>query len=115
MSYESFQFSVIEYSEELTSQTHSTLAWLVNNDYITAAEYHDLVGRLIVTPIRNKPQWGKSILNRFFSNSKKDEVTYVFPLILLDPQVQVEYDGTDSDSTTSDNVVNINSVPKKDR
>lgn len=113
MSYDSFQFDAIEYAEELTAQTHSTLAWLANNNYITDSEYDDLVGRLIVTPIRSKAKWGKNIIERLFGKPNNNEVTYVFPMVLLDHLVQAEStDGTDP--SKSDNVVNINSVQKKD-
>lgn len=112
MNYDSFQFTAIDYAERLTNHTHVTLGWLVNNGYISVEDYHDLSGRLIVTPIKNSPSWGRKILNRFFGN-EPEEITYVFPLVLLSPEANspVE-DDSDDDNNDTGVVIDINSRKK---
>jgi hypothetical protein len=84
MKIETFSFSVDDYSAELTNQTHSTLYWLNRHGYLTGEDTDELLSRMIVTPVRNRPHWGKRILSRFFLNETDNENSYVFPIALLD-------------------------------
>ena len=81
--YVSFQFSLGDYTEELTSQTHQTIYWLVNNGYITKEQSIELVSSLVVTAISNKKGWGQRIKERFFG-VKEEENVWVFPIVKLE-------------------------------
>lgn len=83
-SIEYFSYSPTELAAQLTSQTHSTLAWLCNHDYITKAQYDELTESLIVTPIQNTPSFGERLLARFFKKNS-ESTSWVFPIIKLDP------------------------------
>jgi hypothetical protein len=85
MSYniESFNFSIDEYGSELASQSHQTLYWLNRNGYLSNEDTEDLLSRMIVTPVRNRPRLGKRLLARFF-NKESQENSYVFPITLVD-------------------------------
>jgi len=85
MSYniETFNFSIDEYGSELTSQSHQTLYWLNRNGYLSSEDTEDLLSRMIVTPVRNRPRLGKRLLARFF-NKESQENSYVFPITLVD-------------------------------
>jgi hypothetical protein len=85
--YTSFQFSLGDYTEELTSQTHQTIYWLANNGYLTKDQSADLVGSLVVTAISNKKGWGQRIKERFFG-VKEEENVWVFPIVKLEDWTQ---------------------------
>ena len=78
-----FNYDAVELAGQLTRQTHNTLAWLVNNDYITQDQDTELTESLIVTAIPNKPSFGQRVLARFF-NKKSDEASWVFPIVQID-------------------------------
>ena len=84
MNYQSFQFTVEEYSEELTAQTHRTLDWMVNNGFIDEEAWDLLTGTLVVTPVANKKGFGRKILERFFGKKDPDGKTFVFPIVQLE-------------------------------
>jgi hypothetical protein len=84
MNYQSFQFTVEEYSEELTAQTHRTLDWMLNNGFIDDEAWELLTSTLVVTTIANKKGFGRRILERFFSNKDPDGKTFVFPIVQLE-------------------------------
>ena len=83
MSYESFNFSIDEYGSELTQQSHMTLHWLNRNGYLNNEDTEDLVSRMIVSPVRNRPRLGKRLLARFFGKDSSEN-SYVFPITLVD-------------------------------
>ena len=78
-----FTFDTDQYVETLTTQTHDTLNWLVNHQYITMAQWEELTGTLVVTAIPNRKGFGLKILERFFGKRKEDNV-WVFPIVKLD-------------------------------
>jgi len=84
MNYQSFQFTIEEYSEELTAQTHRTLDWMVNNGYVDYETWEMLISTLVVTPIANKKGFGQRILERFFGKREADGKTFVFPIVQLE-------------------------------
>jgi len=83
MNYESFNFGVEEYGTELTQQSHMTLHWLNRNGYLSSEDTEDLVSRMIVTPVRNRPRLGQRLLARFFNKESADN-SYVFPITLVE-------------------------------
>ncbi len=85
MSYniESFNFSVEEYGAELTQQSHMTLYWLNRQGYLNNEDTEDLLSRMIVTPVRNRPRLGQRLLARFFNKESADN-SYVFPITLVE-------------------------------
>lgn len=83
MNYESFSFSIDEYASELATQSHQTLYWLNRNGYLSNEATEDLLSRMIVTPVRNRPRLGRRLLERFF-NKESQENSYVFPITLID-------------------------------
>jgi len=83
MNYESFNFSVDEYGSELTQQSHQTLYWLNRNGYLSKEDTEELLSRMIVSPIRNRPRLGQRLLARFFNKASKEN-SYVFPITLVD-------------------------------
>jgi hypothetical protein len=85
MSYniESFNFSIDEYASELATQSHQTLYWLNRNGYLSTEDTEDLLSRMIVTPVRNRPRLGQRLLARFF-NKDSAENSYVFPITVVD-------------------------------
>ena len=89
MKYESFNFTVDHYAAELTSHSHMTIGWLYRNGYLNAEDTEDLLGRMVVVPVRNSPKFGQRLLARFFGNDSS-EAAYVFPISLLDSEEQVE-------------------------
>lgn len=80
---ETFNFGIDEYGSELTQQSHQTLHWLNRNGYLSNEDTEDLVSRMIVTPIRNRPRLGQRLLARFFNKESADN-SYVFPITLVD-------------------------------
>lgn len=96
MSYESFNFGIDEYGSELTVQSHQTLYWLNRNGYLSKEDTDDLLSRMIVTPIRNRPRLGQRLLSRFFNKESKEN-SYVFPITLLDNHYN-NYSSNDSDA-----------------
>lgn len=89
--YQSFSHSPTEYAASLTRQTHTTLDWLVNHDFITLEAWEELSSTLIVTGVQNKKSWGRKILERFFDKDSTED-TWVFPLVKLDNYVALEND-----------------------
>mgnify|MGYP003348648104 CR=1 FL=1 len=83
MSYESFTFDIDEYGAELTQQSHMTLYWLNRNGYLSNEDTEDLLSRMIVSPVRNRPRLGQRLLARFF-NKESAENSYVFPITLVE-------------------------------
>ncbi len=83
MNYESFNFSIDEYASELATQSHQTLYWLNRNGYLSNEDAEDLLSRMIVSPVRNRPRLGQRLLSRFF-NKESQENSYVFPITLID-------------------------------
>jgi hypothetical protein len=96
MNYESFSFGVEEYGSELTTQSHQTLYWLNRNGYLSNEVTENLLSRMIVTPVRNRPRLGQRLLARFF-NKESQENTYVFPITLVDDHYD-NYSDNDSDN-----------------
>lgn len=95
MNYEAFTFSTDEYSTELTQQSHMTLHWLNRNGYLSNEDTEDLLSRMVVTPIRNRPRFGKRLLARFFNKESADN-SYVFPITLVEDCYNTETtDGSD--------------------
>ena len=84
MNYQSFQFTVEEYSEELTAQTHRTLDWMLNNGFVDEEVWEMLTSTLVVTPIANTKGFGRRILERFFGKKDPDGKTFVFPIVQLE-------------------------------
>ena len=85
-----FSHSITDYAGALTENTHRTLDWLVNNKYITKAQWEELTSSIIVVPIQNKKTFGQKILARFFGNDRDDdEGRWVFPIVRVD-----NYDNT---------------------
>jgi hypothetical protein len=84
--YESFTHTPAEYAATLTNQTHMTLDWLANREYITREQWDTLTGTLVVTPIQNNKNWGTKILDRFFKKDAESN-TYVFPIVQLDEYI----------------------------
>lgn len=105
MSYniEQFTFDIDEYGSELTTQSHQTLYWLNRNGYLSNEVTEELLSRMIVTPIRNRPRLGQRLLARFF-NKDSQENSYVFPITLVDDC----YSNSVSDNT--DNKPNLTRV-----
>jgi hypothetical protein len=82
---ETFTFSPSELGERYTLQTHETLRWLQREKYITEAQCDDLLGRLLVVSVPNKPGWGCKILARLgFSDKEKDSNSWTFPIAQLE-------------------------------
>jgi hypothetical protein len=94
---ETFNFGIDEYGAELTTQSHQTLYWLNRNGYLSNEVTEDLLSRMIVTPLRNRPSLGKRLLARFFGKGSAEN-TYVFPITLVDDVVNI----TDGDGETVD-------------
>jgi hypothetical protein len=82
-SIEQFSFTITEYGQELTAHSHQTLYWLNRNGYLNNEDTEMLLGRMIVTPVANRPSLGKRLLSRFF-NKDTEENSYVFPITLID-------------------------------
>ena len=80
---EQFSFNIDEYAAELTIQSQQTLYWLNRNGYLNNQDTENLLGRMVVTPIRNRPRLGQRLLSRFF-NKKSTENSYVFPITIVD-------------------------------
>jgi len=92
---ETFNFGIDEYGAELTQQSHQTLHWLNRHGYLSNEDTVDLVSRMIVTPVRNRPNLGQRLLARFF-NKESQENSYVFPITLVDDvYAQKHTDGDD--------------------
>lgn len=100
MKVESFNFSIDEYSTELTCHSHQTIYWLNRNGYLNGEQTVDLVSRMVVVPVRNNKKFGQRLLDRLF-NRESDERDFVFPITLLEPQGT--YEG-DDDSEGKNNV-----------
>ena len=85
MSYnvESFSFGIDEYGSELTQHSHQTLLWLNRNGYLSKEDTENLLSRMIVTPVRNRPRMGQRLLARFFGKDSAEN-SYVFPITLLE-------------------------------
>lgn len=81
--FETFNYTPAELAAQLTSQTHTTLGWLLNHDYITKEQYDELTSSLVVTAIQNKPHFGSRLLARFFKKDR-DGDAWVFPITQLD-------------------------------
>lgn len=81
--FETFNYTPTELAAQLTAQTHGTLSWLLNHDYITKEQYDELASSLVVTAIQNKPHFGSRLLNRFFKKDR-DEGSWVFPITQID-------------------------------
>lgn len=79
-----FNFDTDQYVETLTTQTHDTLNWLLNHQYLTVEQWEELTGSLVVAAIPNRKGFGIKILERFFGKRKEDNV-WVFPIVKLDP------------------------------
>ena len=80
---EHFSFEIDEYASELATQSHLTLYWLNRNGYLSDEDTVELLSRMIVTPIRNRPRLGQRLLARFFNKESKEN-SYVFPITLVD-------------------------------
>lgn len=94
MKHDIFNFSVDEYSMELTNQTHQTLYWLNRNGYLDAEQTINLLEKMVVVPVRNHRKFGSYILERFF-NKKTSENSFVFPITLLEDKSNFDsYDKT---------------------
>ena len=87
MKWESFQHSVDSYAQELTGQSHQTIMWLHRHDYINTEQAEELLGRMVVVPIRNTPKFGERLLARFFGHDCV-EAAHVFPITLLEAEEQ---------------------------
>ena len=98
MSYESFNFDVDEYGAELTHHSHLTLHWLNRHGYLTNEDTEDLLSRMLVTPVRNRPKLGQRLLKRFFGKDSGDNA-YVFPITLVD-DVYNQKNNTSEDKPT---------------
>ena len=81
--FETFNYTPTELAAQLTSQTHVTLSWLLNHDYITIEQYEELASSLVVTAIQNKPHFGNRLLARFFKKERESD-SWVFPITQLD-------------------------------
>lgn len=92
---ESFSFGVDEYGSQLTAHSHQTLHWLNRNGYLSNEDTEELLGRMIVTPIRNRPRLGQRLLERFFGKDS-EENSYVFPITLVDDTYAQRNDSDDS-------------------
>jgi hypothetical protein len=75
-----------QYAEELTNQTHRTIQYLYDHGHIKPELADELIGSLIVAPVRYRPSWPRRLLDRFFS-STSDENTWTFPIVSV-----AEYD-----------------------
>jgi hypothetical protein len=85
--YQSFSHSPTEYAAALTNQTHVTLGWLVNRNYITEEAYEELVSTLIVANVQHHKSWGQKVIEHLFSKESTDDA-WVFPLVLVDKFVK---------------------------
>ena len=83
MKYETFNHSIDDYAAELTSQSHQTLYWLHRHGYLDHEETSELLGRMVVVPIRNSPKFGERMLNRLFGRDSTDK-SFSFPITLID-------------------------------
>lgn len=82
MKFESFTYQPHELAAQFTQCTHQTLYWLYRNNYLSEQDYIDLESRLIVTPVKNEPFWGKRLLARFFDKNAGPDA-YQFPIASL--------------------------------
>ena len=89
MKIESFSFGVDEYAGTLTNQTHQTLYWLNRNGYLDNEVTEELLARVVVAPIRNRPTWGQRVLARFFDQDSNQD-SYVFPIALLEEPTETD-------------------------
>lgn len=89
MKYESFNHSIDDYAAELTSQSHQTLLWLHRHGYLDDEDAEELLGRMVVVPIRNSPKFGQRLLARFFGRDSGDN-SFSFPITLVDAEEQEE-------------------------
>lgn len=87
MKFESFNFTVDTYAAELTSHSHQTIYWLNRNGYLNAEATEELLGRMVVVPVRNSPKFGERLLARFFGHDCA-EAAHVFPITLLEAEEQ---------------------------
>lgn len=87
MTNETFSHTIDQYAAELTSQSHQTLFWLHRHGYLNEEQTEDLLGRMVVVPIRNIPKFGERILSRFFGRDSKSN-SYVFPITLIDNEYE---------------------------
>jgi hypothetical protein len=83
MRYESFNHSVDDYAAELTAHSHQTLYWLNRHGYLDDEDFAELLGRMVVVPIRNNPKFGERILNRLFRRDSTEN-SFTFPITLID-------------------------------
>lgn len=87
--FESFTFSVEEYSRNLTEQHHNTVKYLCTKQLISENVAEELLTNTIVTPVKNSISFGQRILNRFFGE-KDQNSSYVFVVAKLEPMFGVE-------------------------
>ena len=113
--YQSFSFSVEEYAEEMTAQTHRTIDWMLNNGYIDNETWDILTGTLVVTPISNKKGWGKKILQRFFGKKDPDGQTFVFPIVQLEEWYMGPTDNPEPKGKPNLSVVKNINQPKEEK
>lgn len=80
MQYQSFNYGPTELAEQMTSATHDTLHYLVKNKYITAEQYDELSGKLMIIAVPNRKGFGRKLLEYFFGSST-EENAWVFPIV----------------------------------
>lgn len=80
MEYQSFSHTPTSMAEQMTSATHDTLYYLVKNKYITAEQYEELSGKLMVMAVPNRKGFGRKLLEYFFGDST-EENAWVFPIV----------------------------------
>ena len=89
MRYETFNHTVDDYAAELTGHSHQTLYWLNRHGYLDDEDFEELLGRMVVVPIRNNPKFGERILNRLFRRDSTEN-SFTFPITLIDNLENVE-------------------------
>lgn len=78
--YQSFSYSPTELAEQMSSATQDTLSYLLKNRYITAEQYNELSGKLMVMAVPNRRGFGKKLLEYFFGDNT-EENSWVFPIV----------------------------------
>lgn len=82
-----FNYAPDDLAAQLTGTVHDTLRYLQSREYLSDEEVAELENILMVVAIPNRKGFGKRILDRLF-NKKEPEgnITWVFPIIELDPR-----------------------------